>query len=158
VFSDLAADPDVDLVVCSVRVDRHFLTVRPSIIAGKSIFVEWPLDRNLSVAQEMSLLATKHGVKTIVGIQGSFSLVIRKMKELVEGGRIGKVLSSSVLANTGNGGPTEVKNVRYFLDREVGGNIVTIHFGHSIEFITSGISPFPSVPPFHDFKTLMGGF
>jgi hypothetical protein len=61
------------------------------------------------------------------------------MKEIVEGGRIGKVLSSSVFASTGNAGPTEVKNVRYFLDREVGGNILSIHFGHSLEFITSGM-------------------
>jgi hypothetical protein len=36
----LATDPDVDLVVCSLRVDKHFLTIKPSIIAGKDIFVE----------------------------------------------------------------------------------------------------------------------
>jgi predicted dehydrogenase len=101
--------------------------------------VEWPLDRNLSVAQEMSTLAHTHNAKTMVGIQGSFSPVIRSVKEIVEGGRIGKVLSSSVFASTGNAGPTEVKNVRYFLDREVGGNILSIHFGHSLEFITSGM-------------------
>jgi len=118
------------------------VTVKPSIIAGKSVFVEWPLDRNLSMAQEMASLANKHGAKTMVGIQGSFSPVIRKMKELVEGGRIGKVLSSSVLASTGNGGLTEVKNVRYFLDRQVGGDILSIHFGHSIEFITSVLGEF----------------
>jgi predicted dehydrogenase len=64
----------------------------------------------------------------MVGIQGSFSPVIRKMKEIVDGGRIGKVLSSSVLASTGNAGPTEVKNVRYFLDREVGGEYFEYSF------------------------------
>ena len=135
---DLAADPNVDLVVCSVRVDRHLQTVKPSIIAGKEVFVEWPLDRNLAIAQEMTSLANAHNVKTIVGIQGSFSSVIRMMKGVVETGRIGKVLGSSIMASMDNSGLTEVKNVRYFLDREVGGGVVNIHLGHSLEFITSG--------------------
>jgi predicted dehydrogenase len=136
--SDLAADKAVDLVVCSVRVDRHFQTVRPSIIAGKAVFVEWPLERNLQLAREMTALAAKHKAKTMVGIQGSFPSIIRKMKELVDSGRIGKLLSSSVFASMSNGGETEVKNVRYFLDRDIGGNVVTIRFGHAIEFITCG--------------------
>jgi len=140
--TELANDPEVDLVVCSVRVDKHFLTVKPSIIAGKAIFVEWPLDRSLSVAREMAALAAKHHAKTIVGIQGSFSPIIRKMKEIVEKGDdeggIGKVLSSTIVASVGNGDVWERKNVRYFLDREVGGNIISIHLGHSFEFIASG--------------------
>lgn len=37
---NLAADPDVQLVVCSTRVDKHASTVRPSIEAGKEVFVE----------------------------------------------------------------------------------------------------------------------
>ena len=102
------------------------------------MFVEWPLERNLEVAKGMTALATKHNSKTMVGIQGSFPSIIRKMKELVESGRIGKMLSSTILAHMGNGGETEVKNVRYFLDRDVGGNLVTIRFGHAIEFITCG--------------------
>ena len=31
----LARDPNVDLVVCSVRVDRHSALIKPSIEAGK---------------------------------------------------------------------------------------------------------------------------
>ncbi|KAL5318006.1 hypothetical protein ACEPPN_015110 [Leptodophora sp. 'Broadleaf-Isolate-01'] len=109
---DLAADPDVDMVICSTRVDLHFSTVKPSILAGKTIFVEWPLESNLSLAREMSLLATKHGCKTIVGLQGSFAEPIREIKGLVDGGRIGKVLGSTMFAALGNSGRTESKNVR----------------------------------------------
>ncbi|KAK9592210.1 hypothetical protein V6Z90_003356 [Aspergillus fumigatus] len=39
-------------IVCVVRVDRHFQTVRPSLEAGKTVFVEWPLDRNLDWQRE----------------------------------------------------------------------------------------------------------
>src|ERR1700721_2391602 len=40
---DLANDPDVDLVVCSVRVDRHYDAIIPALEAGKDCFCEWPL-------------------------------------------------------------------------------------------------------------------
>lgn len=134
----MANDPDVDLVVCSVRVDRHLLTVRPSLIAGKAVYVEWPLDRDLETAKEMAALAAKHNAKTIVGLQATFSPVIRKLRSLVQGGAIGRVLSSTLMGSFGNRLHTESKNVRYFLDRSVGGNIVSIHVGHGLESIISG--------------------
>lgn len=118
--------------------DRHFQTVRPSIIAGKAVYVEWPLERNLEIAREMAALAAKHSAPTIVGIQGSFSPEVRKMKEIIVSGRIGKVISSSWNVAFGNGGPTVRKNVRYFVDREVGGNVITIGVGHCLEFLTYG--------------------
>jgi predicted dehydrogenase len=86
----------------------------------------------------MLSLSKTNGSKTIVGLQGSFSPVIRKMKEIVGSGKIGKVLGSTIMASLGNGDTTERKNVRYFLEREVGGNIISIHLGHSLEFIASG--------------------
>jgi predicted dehydrogenase len=137
-YIDLAADSTVELVVCSVRVDRHFLTVRPSIIAGKDVYVEWPLDRNLEVAKEMAALAAKHNAKTILGLQGSFAPVMGKMKETIDNGVIGQVLSSTLLGALSNAGPTESKNVRYFLDRKVGGNVMSIHGGHLLEYVTAG--------------------
>ncbi|KAE8381573.1 hypothetical protein BDV26DRAFT_289421 [Aspergillus bertholletiae] len=145
---DLANDPDVDLVVCSVRVDRHFLTVRPSLIAGKTVFVEWPLDRNLEVAREMATLAAKHNARTIVGIQGAFSPVIRKMRSVIESGQIGRVLASTAIGSFGNSIDAESKNVRYFLDREVGGNPMTIHVGHTLEFIAAVVGEFKALRSF----------
>jgi len=106
---DLAADPTIQLVVCSTRVDRHFSTVRPSIIAGKDVFVEWPLEKNLAIAKEMNELAKEHGGRTIVGLQGRYSEPVVKVKELVwgrdgKGGRIGRVLGSTLFAALGVSG------------------------------------------------------
>ena len=112
--------------------------MRASIIAGKAVFVEWPLERNLEVAREMASLAAKHNAPTIVGIQGSFSPEIRKMKEIIDIGRIGKVISSSWFTTFPNGGATLGKNFRYFVDREVGGNLFSIGVGHSLEFLHFG--------------------
>jgi predicted dehydrogenase len=141
-LKDLANDPNIDLVVCVVRVDRHFQTVRPSLEAGKTVFVEWPLDRNLEVAKEMAALAAAHNAKTIVGLQASYAPVVRKLRLLVHSGAIGRVLSSTLLGSCGNEVASESKNVRYFLDRTVGGNLMSIHVGHTLEAVNAGMDPY----------------
>jgi predicted dehydrogenase len=68
---DLAADPDVQLVVVSTRVDRHYETALPSVRAGKDVYVEWPLAENTVRARELVELARERGGKTAVGLQVS---------------------------------------------------------------------------------------
>lgn len=129
---DLAADPGIDLVVCTTRVDVHYDTIKPSIEAGKSVYVEWPLAENVHRASELAALAKKTQAPTFVGLQGRVAPVILKMKEVLESGTIGKVLSSDVQAFTPFGGSDSLsEGLAYFLDKKVGGNPVTIAFGHS---------------------------
>lgn len=99
-------------MVCSVKVDRHFQTIRPSLEVSKAVFVEWPLDKNLAVAKEMAALAAKSGSKTLVGLQASYDPVMRLLKKTIDEGKVGKFLSSTIFNSQGNGGDTEVKNVR----------------------------------------------
>ncbi|KAG4439576.1 hypothetical protein IFR05_004924 [Cadophora sp. M221] len=145
---ELAQDKDVDLVVCSVRVDRHFPTISPSLKAGKNVFVEWPLGKNLAEARELLRLKNEGGVGTaVVGLQGRQSPVVKKVKQLVDEGRVGKLLSSSWMGQGGNLGPTVHEGYSYLGNRKVGGNLMTIHFGHSIDYIQAalgyGFTPAP---------------
>lgn len=142
--ADLANDPDVDLVVCSVRVDRHFQTVKPSLIAGKTVFVEWPLDRNAQVAREMTALAAKHQAKTIVGLQSGMAPILRKVREVLKSDAIGRVVSSWFVGSAGNDLDRGSRVMRYFLDREVGGSMMSIHVGHGIETVTTVLGEFNS--------------
>ena len=68
----------------------------------------------------------------MVGLQSRMSPVIVKLKSMIEEGKIGKVLSSSVIAI---GGTNDRSNfpagIKYFTDMNVGGNLVTIFIGHS---------------------------
>ena len=131
---DLANDPDVDLVVCCVRVDRHYKLMKPVLEKGKAAFVEWPLGANLQQAEEMAALVEKSGSKTIVGLQGRMSPQVQKVKALVENGEIGDLISSTITANArGMGGPQEVPGVDYMAKKAVGGNILTILFGHMVD-------------------------
>ena len=109
----------------------HYPTIKPSIEAGKDVFVEWPLGKDVEQAEELVRLAKEKNVKTMVGLQGRVSPIFLKVKELVQGGRIGKVLSSSLIGRGGTNAFDKIgQGVAYFFDRSVGGNIMTIYGGH----------------------------
>lgn len=123
-----------------MRVDKHFQTVKPSTVADKAIYAEWPLEKSLQEAKEMASLAASHNAKTTVGLQSAFSPVIRKVKQIVDSGRIERLISSSVVGSLGHGGAFGSKTTRFFLERERGGNLISIHGGHALEYITAGKS------------------
>ncbi|KAA8643994.1 hypothetical protein EYZ11_006592 [Aspergillus tanneri] len=146
--TDLAADPAVDLVLCSTRVDKHYDTILPAVQAGKSAFVEWPIGANLSEAEELAKAAKiadscSHGDGTLraqvaVGLQGRFAPPVMRVKETLQSGRLGKLLSTELRAFGGTRDreilPTGLK---YFAQKEVGGNPITIGFGHVIDWVQS---------------------
>ncbi|KUJ24334.1 putative oxidoreductase [Mollisia scopiformis] len=144
--TDLAQDPNVDMVVVSVKVGAHYALSKPALLAGKSLFVEWPLGASLSEAQELATLAATHGSKTVVGVQARASPLVLKIKELVTSGKIGKVLSSTVISSFG-GLPAAQwpQGAEYYLDMNSGGNQFTIFFGHFLDTFTHVLGDFASL-------------
>ncbi|MCJ1440589.1 MAG: hypothetical protein MMC23_001075 [Stictis urceolatum] len=134
--ASLAADPDVDLVVCCTRVDTHFSNIQPSLRVGKKVYVEWPLAENLARGDELLACVTDGGVGSVVGLQGRVSPVFLKVGEVLQMGRLGRVLSSDVRA-FGHLLPKDrlPGGLEYFADRKVGGNQVTIEFAHMIDAV-----------------------
>ncbi|KAI4162767.1 MAG: hypothetical protein LQ342_003654 [Letrouitia transgressa] len=93
---DMAADKDVDMVVVSVKVNLHHRLTMPALKAKKDVFVEWPLGNDLSEAEELASLARKQGVKTSVGLQARFQPSMVKVKEIVDSGALGRIVSTTV--------------------------------------------------------------
>ncbi|KAI1347826.1 oxidoreductase family protein [Xylaria sp. FL0043] len=140
---DLAADKDVDLVVCNTRVDTHVLTTAPSLRAGKAVFIEWPLAENYEAA--LALTGNKRIDHSIIGLQGRVSPIALKIKEVLKSGRIGRVLSSDVRAFGNLGRRDSVsESVSYFADRKIGGNHVTIAYAHTIDWVHEVLGEFAS--------------
>ena len=133
-YDDLANDPDVDLYVVSTRADTHYGVAMPALKAGKNVYVEWPLAATTQQANEMVSLAREKKVKTIVGLQGRASPSIKKVKEIVDSGRLGVIHSVNfqgaihIWQNNAVGG-----KYFYFMDRKVGGNLLTIYGGHVLD-------------------------
>src|SRR5712691_13194133 len=72
VFSDheqLVIQPDIDVVAVTVRVPHHQELVSSALAAGKAVYCEWPLGRELDDARAMAALAAGHGARTAVGLQ-----------------------------------------------------------------------------------------
>lgn len=129
--AQLAADPDVDLVVCNVRVDRNHEIIRLSVAAGKAVFCERPLAPNLDQVRDLVDLAREKGERTMIGTQGRVSPVVVKIRQLLEQGRIGKVLSSGVRAAGGSNDRLAFSEfMDYFTQRSIARNFVTIGVGH----------------------------
>lgn len=128
----LAADPEIDLLVCTTRVDVHYDAIKPSIEAGKAVFVEWPLAENASRAQELQSLAQHSGSRTLVGLQARVAPSVLKVKQILQSGELGKVLSSNAYAYASYSDRDSIsEGLAYFLDKKVGGNPMTIAVGHS---------------------------
>lgn len=66
---DIAADPNVELVVVSVEVRKHYSLVMPALNHNKSVFVEWPLAATTAEAEELTMIASANGVRSMVGLQ-----------------------------------------------------------------------------------------
>src|SRR5438132_10133548 len=67
VFSDhqqLVTQPDVDVVAITVKVPHHRELVSAALAAGKAVYCEWPLGRDLDDARAMAAHAAKQGVRT----------------------------------------------------------------------------------------------
>jgi len=128
---NLANDPEIDLVVCSTRVDVHYETIKPSLLQGKQVFCEWPFAQNMAAVTELANIGKEKQSRGMVGLQGQVSPVVLRMKSLLEEGRIGKVLSgSAVICGGSRTRDTLIEGLRYFTKKEVGGNPVTIGLGH----------------------------
>src|SRR5262245_6809761 len=81
-IDEMVNHPDVDLVVVSVRVPGHYDLVKAAENAGKAVFCEWPLGRDLAEAEDMARLAREKSLRTVVGLQGRSDPTLQYAREL----------------------------------------------------------------------------
>ncbi|KAF2849097.1 NAD-binding Rossmann fold oxidoreductase family protein [Plenodomus tracheiphilus IPT5] len=131
--SALASDPNVDIVAVSVNVPQHYDLIKPALEAGKDVFSEWPLARNLAEAEELTQLAKKMGVRTMIGLQARQNPSIVKAKEIVASGKLGRILSTTMYGHGVIFGGVTTEDRLYLMSIENGANLVTIPFGHAVD-------------------------
>jgi predicted dehydrogenase len=140
-FSDMAAHPEVDLIVVCVRVPGHHELVMAGLQAGKAVCCEWPLGRTLAEAEEMAGLARRRSLPTIVGLQGRSDPAILYARDLIQSGHIGEVLTAHLNASVPavlQRGPGRIwQGVR-----ANGANTLTIAGGHAIDAMCAVLGEF----------------
>jgi predicted dehydrogenase len=143
-FSDMAAHPEIDLIVVCVRVPGHRELVMAGLQAGKAVLCEWPLGRTLAEAEEMAGLAVQRSLKTIVGLQARSDPAILYARELVQQGYIGEVLTASL--NTAVPAVLQRGPGRIWQGvRANGANTLTIAGGHAIDALCAVLGEFAEI-------------
>lgn len=143
-FREMAVSPEIDAVLVVVRVPSHYEPTRAAIEAGKHVYTEWPLGRTTAEAEELTALARARGVQTAVGLQSRVSPALLYMKEQIEAGYVGEVLSCH--ADCMRDGALERPSSRAWQrDASLGANPLTIANGHVIDALRFVVGDFARV-------------
>lgn len=141
----LVNDPDIDLVVVTVKVPHHLELVTAAIAAGKNVLCEWPLGNGLAEAKAMTALARDKGVIGAVGMQARSAPAMRYVRDLVAQGYVGTVLSSTLVASGMNWGAFIDQPNAYTADKTNGATMLTIPFGHTLDAVAQTLGEFASL-------------
>jgi predicted dehydrogenase len=130
---DLVTSPDVDVVAVTVKVPHHLELATAALEAGKDVYCEWPLGNGLAEAQTLAALAKKQGVLAVAGLQARSAPSVAYVRDLVNEGFVGEVLSTTMVGSGMGWGPTVPTFNAYLNDKRNGATMLSIPFGHAAD-------------------------
>jgi predicted dehydrogenase len=154
VFSNheqLVTQPGIDVVAVTVKAPHHRTLVSAAVAAGKAVYCEWPLGRDLDDARAMAALAAKHGVRTVVGLQARQAPAIEFVQQLLRDGYVGEVLSTTMIGLSIPGNVVGQPNA-YMLDKTNGANLLTVPLGHSLDILNYVLGEFAALSAVSDLR------
>lgn len=88
---DILKDPKVDCVIVVTPAQTHYQIVKDALDAGKHVLVEKPLTTSVLEAKDLMALSKKKKKVLSVDHTFKFNPGIRKLKELIKSGELGKI-------------------------------------------------------------------
>ncbi|GAA5039010.1 Gfo/Idh/MocA family oxidoreductase [Thermocatellispora tengchongensis] len=151
----MAAHPEVDLVVVSVKAPEHAKVIRAALDAGKHVLSEWPLGAGTAEAEELAAAAARAGVLNAVVLQGHHLPGARYMADLSAEGRIGRIESLALVASGAPlGGGRIPESLEWSTDPAAGNSVLTVMAGHAVATLERLAGPFAELsarlPRHHD--------
>lgn len=143
--AELAAHPDVDLVVITVKVPYHAELVGHALAHGKKVLCEWPLGNGTAEAEALTAEAAAKNVGAWVGLQARATPAIRHAADLVAAGEIGEVLSTTLVAVGGEWGGVVRPGSEYLIDAANGATLLTVPFGHAVDALAWTLGEFAEI-------------
>jgi len=134
---ELVASPEIDIVTITVKVPQHLALVTAALNAGKHVYCEWPLGNGLAEAEQLAAHAKEKGVLGVVGTQARTAPEVLYLRQLLNDGYIGEVLSCTVSGWGAGWGATtsDPETYGYLLDHANGATMLTIPFAHTLAAI-----------------------
>lgn len=90
--SEVLGDPHIDVIAVATPVQYHYPLVKEALERGKHVLVEKPLTADVAQARELEELASRTGKVLLVGHTFLYSPGIRKVREVIQKGDLGRVL------------------------------------------------------------------
>jgi predicted dehydrogenase len=130
---ELVNSPAVDVVAVTVKVPYHLELATAALEAGKAVYCEWPLGNGLHEAETLAALAKKQGVLAVAGLQARSAPAVAYVRDLIERGYVGEVLSTTLVGSGMGWGPTVEPNNAYLNDKANGATLLSIAVGHTAD-------------------------
>jgi len=89
---DALLDPRIECIAIATQPSRHFALAKEALQARKHVFVEKPLTLCLHEAEELVEIAQARGLRLMTGHVLQYHPAFIKLRELVQGGRLGRLL------------------------------------------------------------------
>ncbi|TVV75962.1 Gfo/Idh/MocA family protein [Sphingomonas solaris] len=138
----MVRDPEVDIVAVTVKVPEHRGIVLAALEAGKHVYSEWPLGRDLAETKELAAAAQRAGTHCMVGTQGGFAPAVRHAATLVQGGSFGRPRNLRVVSTTQGWGKQVPPFYAYLQDKRNGATLATIAGGHTLAMVERVVGPY----------------
>lgn len=90
--SDLIENPSVHAVIVCSPTDTHAEIIRQAAAAGKHIFCEKPIDKRLSVIDDLATTVRNSGIKFFLGFQRRFDVNFQRAQVAIQHGSVGSPL------------------------------------------------------------------
>jgi predicted dehydrogenase len=132
---DLVNSPAVDVVAVTVKVPYHLELATAALDAGKAVYCEWPLGNGLKEAETLAALAKKQGVLAVAGLQARSAPAVAYVRDLIEQGYVGELLSTTLIGSGMGWGPTVEPFNAYLNDKKNGATMLSIALGHAADVL-----------------------
>ena len=144
-WQQLVQSDDIDAVYVATPVNLHAEQTIAAIEAGKHVLCEKPMAMNVAECDRMIAAAETNGVKLGIAYYRRFYPLVRRMKELIDSGEIGKPIVAQVDAfewfNPGSSNPRA-----WLLQPEISGGGPMFDFGcHRIQLLLHLFGPLRAI-------------
>jgi predicted dehydrogenase len=116
-----------------VKVPHHLELASAALDAGKAVYCEWPLGNGLQEAEILAALAKQQGVLAVAGLQARSAPAVAYVRDLIEQGYVGEVLSTTLVGSGMGWGPTVEPFNAYLNDKKNGATLLSIAVGHTAD-------------------------
>ncbi len=91
-YEAVLADPDIDAVVLATPHTQHTEQIIAAAAAGKHVFSEKPMGLDPASAERAAQACAQAGVTLSIGYNWRYQPALRKIRELIDDGTLGRVL------------------------------------------------------------------